>query len=207
MTQDVAPSSVRPYIIRTYDRWIILVLVIVAGWFLFRVPIAFAVYFRGLSYERMIRLKTAEHYYIKATKVYAHFPLGWQGWGELNLMRAPSDREAAKEAVRIFSTGLDNNPTYAPLAFDLGRTYLAMKDYHNARIAFETSARLAPSDMFSWDMAAWASFHDGDRRLALKYWHQVLKIDPGNATARRAIAEYGAGGKAPKTSSLSQTSS
>lgn len=207
MKQDVAPPDVRPYIIRTYDRWLILIIVLVAGWLLFRPLFAFSVYFRGLSYERMFQLGTAERYYRKSTKVDKHVPVGWQGWGELYLMRAPSDRPSASEAVRIFSTGLDNNPTYAPLAFDLGRTYLALKDYHKARIAFETSARLAPSDMFSWDMAAWASFHDGDRRLALKYWHQVLKIDPGNATARRAIAQYGAAGNAPTTSSLSQTSS
>ncbi|MDQ6781535.1 MAG: hypothetical protein M3Z37_10345 [Candidatus Eremiobacteraeota bacterium] len=202
MTQDV-----RPYVIRTYDRWIILVIVMIVGWWLFRPLFAFSVYFRGLSYERMFQLSTAEHYYRKSTKVYAHIPVGWQGWGELYLMRAPADGMAAKEAVRLFSTGLDNNPTYAPLAFDLGRTYFATKDYRNARIAFETSARLAPRDMFSWDLAAWSSFHEGDRRLALKYWHQVLKIDPGNATARRAIAQYGLNGRGPKPSSLSQTSS
>ena len=29
-------EDVRPYVVRTYDRWIILVVVITVGWFLFR---------------------------------------------------------------------------------------------------------------------------------------------------------------------------
>ncbi len=191
MNATPATTDVRPYVIRTYDRWIILFLVITIGWFLFRPMFAFSVFYRGVSYERMLRLKTAEHYYRKSTIVYAKIPEGWQGWGELYLMKAPSDRAAALEAIRIFTTGLKYNPRAKSLAFSLGRSYYTLKDYRNARIAFERSASIAPGDMFSWDFAAWSSFHDGDRQLALKYWHQVLKIDPGNATARRAIAQYG----------------
>jgi len=191
MSATPSTTDVRPYVIRTYDRWIILFLVMTIGWFLFRPMFAFSVFYRGVSYERMLRLKTAEHYYHKSTIVYAKIPEGWLGWGELYLMRAPSDRAAALEAIRIFSTGLEYNPRVKSLAFSLGRAYYTIKDYRNARIAFERSAAIAPGDMFSWDFAAWSSFHDGDRQLALKYWHQVLKIDPGNATARRAIAQYG----------------
>jgi tetratricopeptide (TPR) repeat protein len=184
-------TAVRPYVIRTYDRWLILLLVLVVGWLIFRPLFAFSVYYRGVSYERMLELKVAEHYYRKSTIVDPKVPEGWQAWGELYLMRAPSDRAAANEGVRIFTQGLAYNPKAKPLAFDLGRTYFALKDYRNARIAFERSAEIAPTDMFSWDFAAWSSFRNGDRERALKYWHQVLKIDPGNATARRAIAQYG----------------
>ena len=193
-TAPVAGSNqpdVRPYVIRTYDRWLILILVLAVGWLIFRPLFAFSVYYRGVSYERMLRLNIAEHYYRKSTRVDPKVPDGWLAWGELYLMRAPSDAVAGKEAVRIFSEGLTYNPQFKQLAFDLGRTYFIRKDFRDARIAFERSAQIAPQDMFSWDFAAWSSFHDGDRQLALKYWHQVLKIDPGNATARRAIAQYG----------------
>jgi tetratricopeptide (TPR) repeat protein len=179
----------RPYVIRTYDRWIILVLVLVIGWLIFRPLIAFTVYYRGVSYERMLRLNTAEHYYRKSTRVYAKIPQGWQAWGELYLMRAPSDKSAQQRAVEIFTEGIGYNPTFAPLAFYLGRTYYVAKDYVKARQAFERSARYAPDDMFSWDFAAWAALRSGDTAAARKYWRRVLVIDPGNATATRELAK------------------
>ena len=186
----MAPDE-RPYVIRTYDRWIILILVLLGGWFLFRPVIAYTVYYRGVSYERLLRLKTAEHYYAKSTRVYAKIPQGWQAWGELYLMRAPSEKSAQETAVSIFTNGIGYNPKFAPLPFDLGRAYFIGKDYIKAREAFENSARLAPDDMFSWDFAAWSSLKSGNIVLARKYWHEVLRIDPGNATAARQLALLG----------------
>lgn len=181
----------RPYVIRTYDRWIILIVVLVGGWFLFRPIIAYSVYYRGVSYEHLLRLQTAEHYYAKSTRVYTKIPQGWQAWGELYLMRAPSEKSAQQTAVDVFVKGISYNPRFAPLAFDLGRAYFIGKDYANARAAFERSAYYAPDDMFSWDFAAWASLKSGNVKLARKYWHQVLRIDPGNATAARQLAILG----------------
>lgn len=197
--QDVVPSAtttpvapdVRPYVIRTYDRWIILVIVLLVGWFFFRPIIAYSVYYRGVSYERMLRLHAAEHYYAKSTRVYAKIPQGWQAWGELYLMRAPSEKSAQQSAVDVFTKGIGYNPTFAPLAFDLGRAYFIGKNYVSARAAFERSAHYAPDDMFSWDFAAWASLKSGNVQLARKYWHEVLRIDPGNATAARQLALIG----------------
>jgi tetratricopeptide (TPR) repeat protein len=181
----------RPYVIRTYDRWIILIVVLVGGWFLFRPIIAYSVYYRGVSYEHLLRLHTAEHYYAKSTRVYTKIPQGWQAWGELYLMRAPSEKSAQQTAVDVFVKGISYNPRFAPLAFDLGRAYFIGKDYANARAAFERSAHYAPDDMFSWDFAAWASLKSGNLTLARKYWHEVLRIDPGNATAARQLATLG----------------
>ncbi|MBC5805095.1 MAG: tetratricopeptide repeat protein [Candidatus Eremiobacter antarcticus] len=186
-----AHNEVRPYIIRTYDRWIILVLVLAIGWVLFRPLFAFSVYYRGVSYERMLRLTTAERYYRRSTAVYPKIPQGWQAWGELYLMHASGNAKDADEAVKIFSQGLALNPTAAAIAFDLGRTQYARKDFKAARVAFEESARLAPNDMFSWDFAAWSSLHSGDTPRARTYWHKVLKLDPGNEPARRALNQYG----------------
>jgi tetratricopeptide (TPR) repeat protein len=181
----------RPYVIRTYDRWIILVIVLVVGWFIFRPIIAYSVYYRGVSYERLLRLSSAEHYYAKSTRVYSKIPQGWQAWGELYLMRAPSQKSAQQSAVEIFTKGMSNNPAFAPLAFDLGRSYFIGKDYAKARESFERSAHYAPDDMFSWDFAAWSSLKSGNLKLARQYWHEVLRIDPGNATAARQLAILG----------------
>jgi tetratricopeptide (TPR) repeat protein len=181
----------RPYVIRTYDRWIILILVVVLGWFLFRPLFGFAVYYRGVSFERMFQLTSAEHYYIKSTRIYPKLPQGWQGWGELLMMRAPSDESQRQLALSVLEQGIAYNPTYGPLEFDLGRTYFVGKDYKNAVKAFARSGELMPNDLFSWDYAAWSSLHAGDVRDALKYWRQVLRIDPGNAVAHRQIGLLG----------------
>ncbi|MBV8459451.1 MAG: tetratricopeptide repeat protein [Candidatus Eremiobacteraeota bacterium] len=183
------PLDERPYIIRTYDRWIILVIVLVVGWLIFRPLIAFTVYYRGLSFERMFHLTDAEYYYRKSTRVDPKIPQGWLGWGELEYSRAPGDRVARQNAITIFRTGLSYNPRTASLAFDLGRAFFLDKQYTNARDAFVQSAQLNPTDMFSWDFAAWSSLRAGDTQLARKYWHEVLKIDPGNATAARQLAK------------------
>jgi tetratricopeptide (TPR) repeat protein len=185
------PVDERPYIIRTYDRWIILVLVVVVGWLLFRPLIAFTVYYRGVNFERVFRLADAEYYYQKATRVDPKVPQGWQAWGELEYAKAGADPVARQASIDIFTKGLGYSPTFAPLAFDLGRAYFLDKQYVRARDAFLHSARYAPNDMFSWDFAAWSSLYSGNRELARKYWHEVLKIDPGNATAARQLAILG----------------
>jgi len=191
VTVPVAGADHRPYVIRTYDRWIILILVVVIGWFLFRPLFAFSVYYRGLSFERSLQIPSAYHYYIKSTHIYKKIPEGWQGWAELVMMKAPADEAQRQLALSILTQGISYNPTYAPLAFDLGRTYYMHKDYEPAAAAFYRSAQLAPDTMFYWDFAAWSSLHAGNVPLALKYWREVLRIDPGNAVAHRQIARYG----------------
>jgi tetratricopeptide (TPR) repeat protein len=183
-------QDVRPYIIRTYDRWIILVIVLVVGWLLFRPMIAFTVYYRGVNFERTFRLPDAEYYYRKATRVDPKVPQGWQAWGELERMNL-ADPAARQQTIEIFSQGLSYSPTYAPLAFDLGRAYFVDKQFAKAREAFLQSARYAPNDAFSWDFAAWSALHAGNRALAVQYWHRVLTIDPGNATAHRMLDQLG----------------
>jgi tetratricopeptide (TPR) repeat protein len=184
-------TDARPYVVRTYDRWIILVIVLVVGWLLFRPMFAFTVYYRGLSFERVLQLPSAMHYYIKSTRIDKNVPQGWQGWAELVMMRAPSDESQRQLALSILHQGISYNPKYGPLAFDLGRTYYMGHEYGKAADAFYRSAQLMPSDMFSWDFAAWSSFHAGELARALRYWHEVLRIDPGNAVAHRQIARYG----------------
>lgn len=185
------PKDTRPYVVRTYDRWIILVLVVVLGWFLFRPLFGFAVYYRGVGFERMFQLQSAEHYYIKSTWVYPKMPQAWQGWGELVMMRAPSDESQRQIALQVLQRGISYNPNYGPLEFDLGRTYFMGKQYKQATQAFLRGAYLMPNDLFSWDYAAWSSLRAGDAHNAIKYWYEVLRIDPGNAVAHRQIARLG----------------
>ena len=131
-----AAADVRPYIIKTYDRWIILVLVLVAGWLLFRPLFAFSVYYRGVSFEHMLRLRVAEHYYRKAISVDPKIPEGWLGLGELQMMRARSEPADYANTIDTFTRGLAFNPKSGVLAFSLCRAYYEIgKDYPHALAA------------------------------------------------------------------------
>lgn len=180
----------RPYIVKTYDRWIILVIVLVAGWLLFRPLFAFSVYYRGLSFEHMLRMSTAEHYYRKAIAVDPKVPEGWVGLGELSMLTARIDRSTYAQAVNIFKQGLGYNPSSGGLAFDLCRTYYEIgKEYENARVACDLATRNQPTNPFTWDYAAWANLRTGNKQQALADWREAQKR--GHTGAYRPLKLYG----------------
>ena len=180
-------AEVKPYIIRTYDRWIILAIVLVVGWFLFRPIFAFVTYYRGVSFERMLRLHTAEHYYKKSIGIYPRIPEPWLGLGELYYFWTPGQPEYYPLTVQVFTRGLSYNPDSVPLAFYLGRAYFRAKNYRKAMAALRRCIALAPKDRFCLDYAAWAAIGLGDRALALKYWHRLLVFHPADEPVRNAV--------------------
>ncbi|HZV78918.1 MAG TPA: tetratricopeptide repeat protein [Candidatus Binatus sp.] len=188
-SQTAGADHVKPYIIKTYDRWIILVLVLVAGWFLFKPIFAFSVYYRGVSFEHMLRLKTAEHYYRKAISVDPHIPEGWVGLGTLQAMSAKDNHADYLSAIDTFTRGLENNPTSGALPWGLCRAYYEIgADYPNALTACQRAFTNDPKNLFAWDYAAWASIHMGKRDQALAYWRQALKL--GHVGAAAFIKKY-----------------
>ena len=55
-----ARADLRPYVVRMYDRWIILAIILLVAWSPWvRGLFAFTLYYRGLSFERMLVLTTA----------------------------------------------------------------------------------------------------------------------------------------------------
>ena len=187
-----APPDARPYIVKTYDRWIILAIVLIGGWLLFRPLFAFSVYYRGLSFEHMLQPKTAEHYYRKAISVDRYVPEGWIGLGELSMMTARADRGMYQQAVDAFKQGLVYNPTSGGLAFDLCRTYYEIgKNYTAARDACELATRNNPSNGFYWDYAGWSNLRLGNMQAALEDWREAVKH--GHTPAQNAIKRYAPG--------------
>ncbi|MBC5825993.1 MAG: tetratricopeptide repeat protein [Candidatus Eremiobacteraeota bacterium] len=184
-------SDERPYMIRTYDRWFILLIVLVAGWYLFRPIFAYTAYYRGVSFERMIQTKTAEHYYRKAIAIYPAGPDGWIALGELYYMWAPAQPAYYERGVDLLRRGLAFNPENAKLAFDLGRMYFRAHDYGHAIPVLLQSARNDPRGMFAWDYAAWASLHLGRRVDAGLFWRRALRITPSNPAVLAALKHYG----------------
>lgn len=181
----------RPYIIRTYDRWIIFFIVVVGGWFLFKPIFAYTVYYRGLSFERVLRMDAAEHYYKKSIALDPYIDEAWKALAELYYMRSPSDRTLYFRAVNTYKDGLSYNPHSEPLWFGLGRTYMLVgHDYSNALAALTRSYRENPRDWVAWDFAAWTSLHLGDQKLAIRYWREALRLAP-NEGVRRALREHG----------------
>lgn len=188
-----AAVDVRPYIIKTYDRWIILVLVLVAGWLLFRPLFAFSVYYRGVSFEHMLRLRVAEHYYRKAISVDPKIPEGWLGLGELQMMRARSEPADYANTIDTFTRGLAFNPKSGVLAFSLCRAYYEIgKDYPHALAACQRGFQNDENNRFAWDYAAWASLHVGKRDQALEYWREALRR--GHSPAAAFIKRYSKSG-------------
>jgi tetratricopeptide (TPR) repeat protein len=187
-------ADVRPYIVKTYDRWIILAIVLIGGWFLFRPLFAFAVYYRGVSFEHMLTFKPAEHYYRKAIGVDPRVPEGWQGLGELWLwtLGPVSLPSSYRDATQIFRTGLTYNPKSGALAFDLCRaTYEIGKDYAQARDACELATRNWPSNAFTWDYAGWANLRLGNKEKAVAFWREAVKH--GHLGAQRYIEQVSGG--------------
>jgi tetratricopeptide (TPR) repeat protein len=188
-----ASAGARPYIVKTYDRWIILAIVLIGGWLLFRPLFAFAVYYRGLSFEHMLELTTAEHYYRKAIGIDAKVPEGWIGLSELYMMGARSDHSMYQRAADTLEGGLSFNPHNGALAFDLCRTYYEVgRKYDKARDACELATRNDPANHFAWDYAGWANLRVGNRKAALDYWREAVKR--GHATAVETIKHYSSGG-------------
>jgi tetratricopeptide (TPR) repeat protein len=194
ITIPIEKTDHRPYVIRTYDRWIILVLVLVCGWLLFRPLFAFSVYYRGVSFEHMLQLPTAEHYYRKSIAVDKKIPEGWYGLGTLQMMRSRQDRAEYQNAVDTFTHGLYFNPKSGALAFSLCRLYYEIgKDYPKALGACQQAFQNDPGNRFAWDYAAWASLNLGKREQALSYWREAARH--GHTQARDFIERYSTNGK------------
>jgi tetratricopeptide (TPR) repeat protein len=184
-------TEVRPYVVRTYDRWIILVVVMAVGWFLFRPIFGFGVYYRGLSFERMLNLGVAERYYAKSTRVYPYLV---DPWLALSLLQGMDGRVNSKDYAAALSTlneGLSYNPHSAALSFQLCRDFYEIgQDYPSAYSACARSVRDDPSNKFAWDYGAWAAHRSGDEKVAVNYWGHALRLDPNYVTAARAILKF-----------------
>jgi len=189
---DRTEKDVRPYVIRTYDRWIILVLVLVGGWLLFRPIFAVVTAYRGVTFEAALIPTTAEHYYKKAIAIDPAVSDGWVHLGELYYSFNDENRTRYELAAQTFAAGEKAVPKDARLPFDLGRTYLIrLHDYKKAEDALRTAVQRDPSMEFGWDYLAYAALKNGDRQYALACWRKVLEINPNHDSARRALRRYG----------------
>jgi len=185
-------KDVRPYVIRTYDRWIILVIVLVGGWLLFRPIFAVVAAYRGVTFEAALVPDSAEHYYKKAIAIDPAVPDGWIHLGELYYFWNESKQSRLQEAATTFEAGEKAVPGNATLPFDLGRIYLLkFHDYKKAEDALRVSVQRDPSKEFAWDYLAYAALKNGDRQYAIECWRKVLQINPNHDSARRALRQYG----------------
>ncbi|HEY7992818.1 MAG TPA: tetratricopeptide repeat protein [Candidatus Eremiobacteraceae bacterium] len=192
MSDKDGTKDVRPYVIRTYDRWIILVIVLVGGWLLFRPIFAVVAAYRGVTYEAALFPDSAEHYYKKAIAIDPAVPDGWIHLGELYYFWSQSKQSRLQEAASTFEAGEKAVPGNATLPFDLGRIYLLkFHDYKNAEDALRVSVQRDPTKEFAWDYLAYAALKNGDRPYALECWRKVLQLNPNHDSARRALRQYG----------------
>jgi Tfp pilus assembly protein PilF len=206
---EAAPPQSRPYIIKTYDRWIILGIVLVVSWFLFRPGFAVVAAERGYTFESQLVESAAEHYYKKAIAIDPAMPEGWVWLGELYYNFSHNDIRRSYMAADVFQRGAAAVPpgaawlidrsrqgmttvADAKLLYDLGRVeMLRLHNYKKAEAALREAVQHDPKFEFAWDYLAYAALDAGDRRFALACWRQVLKLNPGHDSARRALAAHG----------------
>lgn len=191
----VAPArDDRPYIVKTYDRWIILVLVVVGGWFLFRPVMATVCAYRGITYEASLAPDVAEHYYRKATRIDSGVELGWLWLGDLYYNWSQGSPARYQLAAQAYAQGAQDVPASWQLPFDLGRTdYLRLGAPKAAVTALQEAVRRNPKAEFAWDYLGYASLRAGDRAYAISCWRRVLAINPNHTSARDAIRANGGG--------------
>jgi tetratricopeptide (TPR) repeat protein len=196
---DAPAKDVRPYVVRTYDRWIILVIVLVGGWFLFRPIFAYVTMYRGITFETQLVEKTAEHYYRKSIAIDPKMPDGWIKLGELYYFWSYNDPARYEAAAQIFASGEQWAPDNYVLPWDLGRVYLVkLHRPADAEAALRESLKRNPESTpdqrrtaeFSWDYLAYAALETGDVGYARRCWQEVLRIDPGYTSARDALRKY-----------------
>jgi tetratricopeptide (TPR) repeat protein len=181
-------EDVRPYVVRTYDRWIILAVVITVGWFLFRPIFGYTVYYRGLSFERMLNIGVAKQYYAKSTRVYPNLVEPWLALAILQSMDGRVNHTDYEAALSTLDAGLSHNPQSGALAFQLCRDkYEIGRDYSGAFAACSRSVANDPANKFAWDYGAWAAHRLGADKIAASYWRRVLLLDPKYAAAARAL--------------------
>lgn len=198
MSEGEKAKDVRPYVIRTYDRWIILVLVLVGGWLLFRPIFAVVAAYRGVTFESALIPDTAEHYYKKAIAIDPGVADGWVHLGELYYFWSEEKVSRYQLAAATFEAGENAVPNNATLPFDLGRVYLLkLRDPKKAEDALRVAVQRDPTKEFAWDYLAYAALRNGDRQYALMCWRKVLEIDPHHDSARRAIERYGGAAHVP----------
>lgn len=193
-TQPVPPASPsgQPYVISRKDRWIILVIVLVVGWFAFRGVFAVVAAYRGVTFESQMYEIPAEHYYRKAIWLDPAVPDGWTRLGELYYFWNHGNVNRYADAASVFSQGTAAVPKDATLPFDLGRTYLLkLHDYKKAEVALRESVRRDPTKEFAWDYLAYAALKNGNRAFAMECWRHVLRINPNHDSARKALERYG----------------
>ncbi len=182
----------RPYVIRTYDRWIILAIVLVGGWFLFRPIFAVVCAYRGVTFEASLVPDAAVHYYKKAIAIDPAVPDGYVHLGELYYAWNYGNGDRYQLAAETFEAGTAAVPNNERLPFDLGRVYLVkLHDDKKAEAALREAVRRDPSDEFAWDYLAYAAIGAGDKQYALTCWRRVLQINPNHDSARKALAQYG----------------
>jgi tetratricopeptide (TPR) repeat protein len=191
-------DDVRPYVVRTYDRWIILVVVLVVGWILFRPLFGYSVYYRGLSFERMLNIRDAEYYYARSTRLY---PNDVEPWLALAVLQGMDGRVSSADyaaALATLKAGLSFNPHSGALAFQMCRDYYEIgHDYPSAFSACARSVRDDPSNKFAWDYGAWAADRAGDTKNAVAYWRRAILLDPTYTAASQALSAVGRHDRSP----------
>ncbi|MDH5187249.1 MAG: tetratricopeptide repeat protein, partial [candidate division WOR-3 bacterium] len=72
---------------------------------------------------------------------------------------------------------------------NLGNLSLSRKELKQARIYYEKALAIDPNFTLAVFHLGLVNYYEGDKDQAHKLWRRVLKLDPTNSMARRALNE------------------
>jgi O-antigen ligase/tetratricopeptide (TPR) repeat protein len=113
----------------------------------------------------------------------------WQASFYEALGKAYAGKKDSANALNYFNKAANINPYYPPIYHDIADVYAGDKDWEKA-IWYNKKGYVLNRADSSWPMAlAYIYQEKGDKAVALDYFNQVIKLDPANQDAKKAISD------------------
>lgn len=141
-------------------------------------------YMLGLISSDQGKLDDAEKYFKEAIDRDSNYSEAYNALGTVY-----SRQQQWKEALKCFKKALENKlyPTPHVPYLNIGRLYMAQKDYDKAVDAYREAKRYASQDFIIYELGT-ALFEAGRIKEALSEFQEGVGIAPQNATMRYSLA-------------------
>ncbi len=141
-------------------------------------------YYLGLISDFQGKLDQAVKYYKKAISVDDHFSEAYNALGAVY-----SKQQKWDDALKNYRKALDNKlyPTPHVPYLNMGRVYMAQKDYNKAVEAYLDAKRYVKQDFIIYELGS-ALFEAGRTKEAINELREAVSLSPQNVNMRYGLA-------------------